>query len=98
MHGKTSPIHHAGDPLFSGLENPFEATRYHSLLLQSDTVADPLEVIAWTAEGEVMAIRHRDTSAWGVQFHPESILTGSGKWLLANFLRLCPAPSERTAS
>ncbi len=89
MHGKTSPILHDGRDLFQNLENPFIATRYHSLLLERDTVADPLELTAWTAEGEVMGVRHRVHPSWGVQFHPESILTGAGKRLLGNFLTLC---------
>jgi len=89
MHGKTSPIHHDGRDLFTGLPVPFLATRYHSLLLERETVGDPLEVTAWTEEGEVMGIRHRTHSSWGVQFHPESILTGNGKQLLANFLAQC---------
>jgi len=89
MHGKTSPIHHNGDGLFEGLPDPFEATRYHSLILNRGTVADPLEITAWTAEDEVMAVRHREHPSWGVQFHPESILTGEGKRLLMNFLKQC---------
>jgi len=89
MHGKTSPIHHDGSELFQGLSGPFEATRYHSLLLERDTVQEPLRLTAWTAEGEVMGIRHREHPSWGVQFHPESILTGEGKRLLGNFLRRC---------
>jgi anthranilate synthase/aminodeoxychorismate synthase-like glutamine amidotransferase len=89
MHGKTSPILHDGDGLFAGLPATFDATRYHSLLLERDTVRDPLRVTAWTEEGEVMGIDHRDHPSWGVQFHPESILTGEGKRLLGNFLRRC---------
>jgi anthranilate synthase/aminodeoxychorismate synthase-like glutamine amidotransferase len=89
MHGKTSPILHDGDGLFAGLPASFDATRYHSLLLERDTVRDPLRVTAWTEEGEVMGIGHRDHPSWGVQFHPESILTGEGKRLLGNFLRRC---------
>ncbi len=89
MHGKTSPMHHDGDTLFRGLEDPFPATRYHSLLLERESVSDPLRVIAWTAEGEIMGIRHRTHPSWGVQFHPESILSVSGKDLLGNFLREC---------
>ena len=94
MHGKTSPIEHDGDDLFAGLANPFPATRYHSLLLEPSTVHDPLRVIARTAEGEIMGVRHATLPVWGVQFHPESILTPSGKALLANFLGFCrPAPA-----
>jgi anthranilate synthase/aminodeoxychorismate synthase-like glutamine amidotransferase len=89
MHGKTSPILHDGAGLFSGLANPFPATRYHSLILERGSVAPPLEITAWTDEGEVMGIRHRDHPTWGVQFHPESILTPSGKGLLGNFLDRC---------
>ena len=94
MHGKTSPIEHDGDDLFAGLPNPFPATRYHSLLLEPSTVGEPLRVIARTAEGEIMGIRHTELPVWGVQFHPESILTPAGKMLLANFLGFCrPAPA-----
>ena len=98
MHGKTSPMHHDGSELFHGLDNPFEATRYHSLILQTDTVEVPLQVTAWTAEGEVMAVRHTEHPSWGVQFHPESILTTSGKILLGNFLTACRARTEGAAS
>jgi anthranilate synthase component II len=98
MHGKTSPIAHDGRDLFQSLENPFVATRYHSLLLQRDTVVDPLEIAAWTEEGEVMAVRHRRHPTWGVQFHPESILTPLGKRLLANFLTACEGRSEEGAA
>ena len=101
MHGKTSPIEHDGRDIFLGLPSPFTATRYHSLLLERPSVHDPLEISAWTAEGEVMAVRHREHPTWGVQFHPESTLTGSGKTLLGNFLERCGAtprrePVERT--
>ncbi len=89
MHGKTSPIHHDGRDLFRDLENPFTATRYHSLLLERASVADPLVITAWTEEGEIMGVRHREHPTWGVQFHPESILTDVGKRLLGNFLALC---------
>jgi anthranilate synthase/aminodeoxychorismate synthase-like glutamine amidotransferase len=89
MHGKTSPIQHHGHDLFQGLQKPFTATRYHSLILEPDSLAEPLELTAWTEEGEVMGIRHRVHPSWGVQFHPESILTGSGKELLGNYLALC---------
>ena len=88
MHGKTSPIHHDGRTIFQGLDNPFQATRYHSLVVDPQSVPDCLEVSAWTAEGEVMGLRHRELPLEGVQFHPESILTVQGKQLLANFLRL----------
>jgi len=88
MHGKTSPIHHDGQGVFAGLPNPFEATRYHSLLVQRDTVPECLEITAETAEKEIMGLRHKELPIHGVQFHPESILTLEGKKLLANFLRL----------
>ncbi len=88
MHGKTSPIHHDGRELFAGLANPFEATRYHSLLIEKATLPSCLEITAWTAEGEIMGVRHRDLPVWGVQFHPESILTVEGKQLLRNFLEM----------
>ena len=88
MHGKTSPILHNGRDLFEGLPNPFVATRYHSLLVQRESLPECLEITAETAEGEIMGLRHRILPVWGVQFHPESILTTHGKELLANFLRL----------
>jgi anthranilate synthase/aminodeoxychorismate synthase-like glutamine amidotransferase len=88
MHGKTSPILHNGKDLFQGLPNPFEATRYHSLLVKRETFPDCLEITAETAEGEIMGLRHKELPVWGVQFHPESILTTHGKELLANFLKL----------
>ncbi|HXQ10322.1 MAG TPA: aminodeoxychorismate/anthranilate synthase component II [Caulobacteraceae bacterium] len=88
MHGKTSAIHHNGGGLFAGLPNPFTATRYHSLAVARDTLPDVLEVTAWTDDGEIMAIRHRDRPVFGVQFHPESIATEGGHDLLANFLDL----------
>ncbi|RSK25509.1 aminodeoxychorismate/anthranilate synthase component II [Bacillus sp. HMF5848] len=86
MHGKTSPIEHDGKTIFKGLDNPFTATRYHSLIVKKDTLPDCLEVSAWTAEGEIMAIRHKDLPIEGVQFHPESIMTNTGKQILANFI------------
>jgi anthranilate synthase/aminodeoxychorismate synthase-like glutamine amidotransferase len=88
MHGKTSPILHHGQGVFAGLPNPFEATRYHSLLVKRDTFPAALEVTAETAEGEIMGLRHRTLPIHGVQFHPESILTLEGKRLLGNFLTL----------
>ena len=88
MHGKTSMIHHDGKFLFRDLPNPFEATRYHSLLVNRTNLPDCLEVSAETGEGEIMGLRHRTLSVEGVQFHPESILTASGKDLLRNFLKL----------
>ena len=86
MHGKTSEIHHDGQRLFSDLPNPFTATRYHSLVVERETLPGCLEVVAQTDDGVIMGIRHRDYPVQGVQFHPESILTGQGKRLLANFL------------
>ena len=88
MHGKTSPIHHDGRELFEGLPNPFDATRYHSLVIERNTFPACLEVTAWTEDGEIMGLRHRQLPLWGVQFHPESILTIAGKALLRNFLHL----------
>jgi para-aminobenzoate synthetase component 2 len=88
MHGKTSPILHEGDGVFRGLPIPFEATRYHSLIVRRETLPDELEVIAETSEREIMGLRHRRYPIHGVQFHPESIMTGEGKKLLANFLNL----------
>jgi len=88
MHGKTSMIHHDGKTVFRDLPNPFEATRYHSLLVNRASVPECLEVSAETAEGEIMGLRHRTLGVEGVQFHPESILTAAGKDLLRNFLKL----------
>lgn len=88
MHGKTSMIHHDGKTIFEGLPNPFEATRYHSLVIKKETLPDCLEITAWTEDGEIMGVRHREFIIEGVQFHPESILTRVGKDLLRNFLRL----------
>ncbi len=86
MHGKTSPVMHDGRTIFAGLSNPFEAMRYHSLLVEPAGLPKCLEVSARTAEGEIMGVRHRDYPIEGVQFHPESIGTGEGKQLLSNFL------------
>ena len=86
MHGKTSPIHHDGRTLFAGLPEPFEATRYHSLVIEPLTLPPVLLRTAWTDEGEIMGVRHRELFVEGVQFHPESILTAHGKVLLGNFL------------
>ena len=87
MHGKTSPVLHDGRGIFAGLPNPFEAGRYHSLIAERERIPDEFEVTAWTAEGEVMGVRHRTLAIEGVQFHPESILTPDGPQLLAAFLR-----------
>jgi anthranilate synthase/aminodeoxychorismate synthase-like glutamine amidotransferase len=88
MHGKTSMIHHDGKTVFEGLPNPFEATRYHSLIVKRSSLPKDFEVTAETAEGEIMGLRHTPTGSEGVQFHPESILTKSGMDLLKNFLGL----------
>ena len=90
MHGKTSPILHEGQGVFAGLPSPFEATRYHSLVIDPPTLPAELVRTAWTAEGEIMGVRHRELFVEGVQFHPESILTVEGKRLLANFLARVP--------
>ena len=86
MHGKTSPVVHDGRGIFGGIPLPFEATRYHSLLVERSSLPECLEVSAWTAEGEIMGLRHRHFAVEGVQFHPESILTAPGKRLMANWL------------
>lgn len=88
IHGKTSQIYHDGKGVYEGLPNPFEATRYHSLLIEKESLPDKLEVTAWTDEGEVMGVRHKEYLIEGVQFHPESILTKHGKDLLRNFIRI----------
>ncbi|MCX6866654.1 MAG: aminodeoxychorismate/anthranilate synthase component II [Verrucomicrobia bacterium] len=88
MHGKTSPIHHSGKGLFAGLPNPFEATRYHSLIVKRETLPDCLEITAWTEEDEIMGLMHKQHPVHGVQFHPESILTPEGKHMLGNFLNM----------
>jgi len=102
MHGKTSLIYHDGRTIFEWLPNPFEATRYHSLLIKKETLPDCLEISAWTDQDEIMGVRHKEFIVEGVQFHPESILTAGGKDLLRNFLRLRKEQSttlhpERTA-
>ena len=88
MHGKTSMIHHDGETIYQGLPNPFEATRYHSLIIRRETLPECLEITAETDQGEIMGVRHKEHIVEGVQFHPESILTQCGKDLLRNFLRL----------
>jgi anthranilate synthase/aminodeoxychorismate synthase-like glutamine amidotransferase len=88
MHGKTSLVKHNGQDLFEGMPNPFSATRYHSLIIERDSLPDCLEVTAETQEGEIMGVRHRDYPVHGVQFHPESILTDHGRTLVANFLKI----------
>jgi anthranilate synthase component 2 len=86
MHGKLSDIYHAGEGVFTGLPDPFPATRYHSLIVRREDLPDCLEVTAWTEDGIIMGLRHRDLPVEGVQFHPESIMTDAGKLLLKNFL------------
>ena len=89
MHGKTSPIYHNDQGVFQGLDNPFEATRYHSLVVERETLPHVLEITAWTEDGTIMGLQHKDyPHLQGVQFHPESILTTSGKSLLENFLKV----------
>ena len=91
MHGKTSKIYHTKTGLLAGLPNPFDATRYHSLIVKRDTLPGALEITAWTQDREIMGLRHRRVPVYGVQFHPESILTTVGKDLLRNFLALAKA-------
>jgi anthranilate synthase component 2 len=91
MHGKTSAVRHGGVGVFSGLPDPFEATRYHSLEVKEASLPPELEPLAWADDGTLMGMRHRELPYWGVQFHPESILTASGPQLLGNFLALCAA-------
>jgi anthranilate synthase/aminodeoxychorismate synthase-like glutamine amidotransferase len=93
MHGKTSMVHHDGRSIFEGIPNPFEATRYHSLIIRQGTLPPEFEVTAWTDQNEIMGIRHRRWPLEGVQFHPESFLTHDGPQILRNFLRLrAPTP------
>ncbi|MBF0540099.1 MAG: aminodeoxychorismate/anthranilate synthase component II [Nitrospirae bacterium] len=86
MHGKTSMIHHDGKTIYKGLKSPFEATRYHSLIIRNNTLPDTFEVTAWTDENEIMGVRHKTMAIEGVQFHPESILTSCGMDILRNFI------------
>ena len=88
MHGKTSSIFHDGQSIYDGIPSPFEAVRYHSLIVDRDSFPDCLEISAWTEDGEIMGLRHRTYKIEGVQFHPESILTGVGKHMIDNFIRL----------
>ena len=88
MHGKTSLIHHASKGVFKGLPNPYNATRYHSLVIERETIPDCLEITAWTDDGEIMGVKHKTLAVEGVQFHPESILTEHGHDLLNNFLKV----------
>ena len=97
MHGKTSPVHHLNQGVFKNLESPFTATRYHSLVIERDTIPDVLEITAWTEDGTIMGVRHRNyPHIQGVQFHPESILTNSGKQLLRNFLESLTVKQKTT--
>jgi anthranilate synthase/aminodeoxychorismate synthase-like glutamine amidotransferase len=95
MHGRTSKILHGGEGVFAGIPSPFEATRYHSLLVERESLPEVLVPTAWTAEGELMGVRHRDLDVEGVQFHPESFLTEHGHALLGNFLARLPARGAR---
>ena len=88
MHGKTSWVYHNKQTIFKGIPSPFEATRYHSLIVEKKSLPDCLDIIAWTKQGEIMALKHKKFPLWGVQFHPESILTKKGKDILANFLKV----------
>jgi anthranilate synthase/aminodeoxychorismate synthase-like glutamine amidotransferase len=88
MHGKTSPMIHEGKSVFKGLPSPFDATRYHSLIIERESIPECLDITSWTAEGEIMGVQHKEHPVHGVQFHPESILTMEGKKLLQNFLDL----------
>ncbi len=96
MHGKVSPIHHEGEGVFAGLPSPFEATRYHSLVIDESSLPDALRITARTEDREIMGVVHRSLPIEGVQFHPESILTGEGKRLLGNFVARC-APRQGTS-
>ncbi len=98
MHGRTSPIEHDGRGVFRGLPSPFTATRYHSLVVERETLPACLEVSAWTAEGEIMGLRHRDLAVEGVQFHPESFLTEHGHAMLRNWLDTLPSSGARASS
>ena len=89
VHGKVSKVEHVDDPLFDGVPSPFLATRYHSLIVSREGLPDTIEVLANTEEGEIMAIRVRHRPMYGVQFHPESVMTAHGKRILSNFLRMC---------
>lgn len=88
MHGKTSLIRHSGKGIFKGMPDPFSATRYHSLIVDRQSLPRELEMTAWTADREIMGLRHRDHPCWGVQFHPESIMSQDGRKILLNFLRI----------
>ncbi|WP_456382721.1 anthranilate synthase component II [Persephonella sp.] len=97
MHGKTSDIYHTGEGLFKGIPSPFKAVRYHSLVIDRSTLPDEIEITAWTKEdNEIMAIAHKELPLWGVQFHPESILTEHGKKLLKNFMELAQQFNQKS--
>jgi anthranilate synthase component 2/para-aminobenzoate synthetase component 2 len=98
VHGKTSEVFHDGKGIFQGLRNPLRAARYHSLVLPEDSIRPPLEVSAYTLDGEVMGVRHQGMMVEGVQFHPESIATGQGTKLLRNFLDMCVGCAGRMAA
>jgi len=98
MHGKTSMIEHDGRAIYRQLPNPFEATRYHSLIIRRESMPDDLLITAWTQEGEVMGVRHKSFPVEGVQFHPESILTQAGKGLLKNFLTMAQGDSRNVTA
>jgi anthranilate synthase/aminodeoxychorismate synthase-like glutamine amidotransferase len=94
MHGKTSNVRHRGEGLFAGLPDPFEATRYHSLEVKQESLPAELEPTAWAEDGTLMAMRHRELPWWGVQFHPESVMTHAGPRLVENFLVFCGGPER----
>ena len=94
MHGKTSEVEHGGVGVLAGLPSPFVATRYHSLAVEEDSLPGTLEPLAWSEDGTLMAMRHRELPYWGVQFHPESVLTDTGPHLLQNFLDICEAADD----
>ena len=94
MHGKTSEVDHGGVGVLAGLPSPFVATRYHSLAVEEDSLPETLEPLAWSEDGTLMAMRHRELPYWGVQFHPESVLTDTGPHLLQNFLDICEADDD----
>lgn len=98
MHGKRSPVRHADKGVFAGLPNPFQATRYHSLIVERETLPACLEITAETEDGIIMGLQHRDLAIHGVQFHPESIATEAGHDLLGNFLGLCGIPARKVAA
>lgn len=98
IHGRASAVHHGGTGILAGLPSPFLAGRYHSLTVDAGSLPDELEVTAWSEDGEVMALRHREHPVWGVQFHPESVLTEGGHRLLRGFLELAPRPMPVAAS